>query len=118
MLLFQKIGHHSAEMDSAVSSVLRVFADSLLHVPVHRRLLLYQKLITTLGPDNSLWLFVCLVLEGHVVNVQEEPVERGEMSQRQKFILNFTRDFPPSTVITTSIRLIKYVQSLPIDKGK
>ncbi|KAJ9574702.1 hypothetical protein L9F63_008137, partial [Diploptera punctata] len=112
----------SAEMDGAVCSVLRVFADTVLDVPLHRRLHLYQKLLTTLEPDNSLWLFICLVLEGHVLHVQEEHthgsrLERGEMPQRQEFILNLTRCFTPSTIISTCIKLVKYVQSLPVDIG-
>jgi U3 small nucleolar RNA-associated protein 10 len=114
---------HSTEVDSAVCSVLRVFADTILHIPEHRRLLLFQKILSTLGPDNSLWLFLCLLLEEHVTRSQEEQTlstrrDRGELPPRLEFALNLSKSFTPSTVIVTCIKMIKYVQSLPAEKGK
>ncbi|PSN50219.1 hypothetical protein C0J52_07804 [Blattella germanica] len=109
------VGDRSSEVDGAVCAVMRVFADAALHVPAHRRLLVYQKLLDTLGPDRTLWIFVCLVLEGHVVHGEDQTQdrrERGELPQRQEFILNLTKCFPPSTIITTSIKLVKYLQVL------
>jgi U3 small nucleolar RNA-associated protein 10 len=114
---------HSSGVDSAVCSVLRVFADIVLHIPEHRRLLLFHKILSTLGSENSLWLLLCLVLEEHVTHSQEEQSlsgrrDRGELPPRLEFALNLARSFPPSTVIVTCIRMIKYVQSLPVEKGK
>jgi len=114
---------HSADVDNHVCSVLRVFADTLLHIPEHRRLLLFHKILTTIGPEHSLWLFLCLVLEEHVIHSQEEQMltgrrDRVELPQRQEFALNLARSFPPFTVIATCIKMVKYVQSLPLDKGK
>jgi hypothetical protein len=113
----------SADVDSAVCAVLRVFADTVLHIPEHRRLLLFHKILTTLGPEHSLWLFLCLVLEEHVTHSQEELMpaarkDRGELPQRLEFALNLARSFPPFTVIVTCIKMVKYVQSLPAEKGK
>ncbi|PNF34295.1 HEAT repeat-containing protein 1 [Cryptotermes secundus] len=112
---------HSSDVDSAVCSVLRVFADTALHIPEHRRLVLFHKILTTLGPENSLWLFLCLVLEEHVMRSQEEQTssgrrDRGELPPRLDFALNLSRTFSPSAVIITCIKMIKYVQSLPVEK--
>jgi hypothetical protein len=113
----------NADMDGAVCSVLRVFADTVLHIPEHRRLLLFHKILTTLGPEHSLWSFLCLVLEEHVTHSQEEltPVgqkDRGEVPQRLEFALNLTRSFSPFTVLVTCIKMVKYVHTLPVEKGK
>jgi U3 small nucleolar RNA-associated protein 10 len=106
-----------------VCAVLRVFADTVLHIPEHRRLVLFHKILVTLGPESSLWLFLCLVLEEHVVHSQEERMSArqqdwGELPPRQEFALNLCISWPPSTVIVTCIKLVKYVQSLPVEKGK
>jgi hypothetical protein len=44
--------------------------------------------------------------------------DRGELPPRLDFALNLSRTFSPSTVIITCIKMIKYVQSLPVEKGK
>jgi hypothetical protein len=66
---------------------------------------------------------MCLVLEDHVTHSQEELTpavrkDRGELPQRLEFALNLARSFPPFTVIVTCIKMVKYVQSLPVGKGK
>lgn len=106
-----------------MSAVLRVFADTVLHIPEHRRLVLFHKILTTLGAERSLWLFLCLVLEEHVIHSQEEKMSArqqywGELPPRQEFTLNLARSWPPYTVIVTCVKLVKYVQSLPVGKGK
>ncbi|XP_069672379.1 HEAT repeat-containing protein 1 [Periplaneta americana] len=106
-----KAGGSATERDSAVCSVLRVFADSALHVPEHRRLPLFQKVVATLGTENSLWLLLCLVVEAHVAHSRED-----RAPHRQEFALNLTLCFPPRTVIATCINMMKYVQTLPMQK--
>jgi U3 small nucleolar RNA-associated protein 10 len=103
--------------------VLRVFADTVLHIPEHRRLVLFHKILATLGPEHSLWLFLCLVLEEHVIHSQEERMSArqqdwGELPPRQEFALNLAISWPPVPVIVTCIKLVKYIQSLPVEKGK
>lgn len=44
--------------------------------------------------------------------------DRGELPPRLDFALNLSRTFSPSVVIITCIKMIKYVQSLPVEKGK
>jgi hypothetical protein len=61
-------------------------------------------------------------LEEHVTHSQEEQTsgrrDRGELPPRLEFAQNLSRRFLPSTVIVTCIKMIKYVQSLPVEKGK
>jgi hypothetical protein len=62
------------------------------------------------------------VLEEHVAHSQEQTLsgrrDRGELPPRLEFALNLARSFSPSTVIVTCIKMMKYVQSLPVEKGK
>ena len=51
-----------------VVDILRVFADVILDVPEHRRLRLYEILLSTLGCRDYLWLFILLTVEAHVRN--------------------------------------------------
>lgn len=54
--------------DNEIISILKIFASIVLNVPEHRRLMIFDKLLRTMGEDQFLWIFVGLVLQQQVVN--------------------------------------------------
>lgn len=104
--------------------VLRIFADVVLHVPEHRRLPLYKKLIETIGADQFLWVFVALLLEAHVTHFgdakkkDDEPMSRTLADQegpinRLDFGQNILLEFPPEVWLGNFIKLMLHIKSLP-----
>ena len=58
-----------------------------------------------------------------MIHSQEEKMSArqqdwGELPPRQEFALNLAISWPPFTVVVTCNKLVKYVQSLPVEKGK
>ncbi|XP_067001904.2 HEAT repeat-containing protein 1 [Anabrus simplex] len=105
-------GIQSSQLYSVAASVLRVFADALLHVPEYRRLALYYKLMNIMEARSFLWLFICLVLEGQV------RVGSKDQAKRVELLVDITLKFPPSTVIQNCIYVLEYVRTLPSDKDE
>ncbi|XP_065355834.1 HEAT repeat-containing protein 1 homolog [Calliphora vicina] len=112
---------------SAVIPVLKVFSDIMLDVPEHRRLPLYTKLIETLGSEEYLWMFLCVVFEAHVIDdekqrlIQKKPNKSksfaaDQMAKRIEIVLELTNTFKPQTIIGTCIQLMKYTEQLPMQK--
>ncbi|OWR49436.1 putative bap28 [Danaus plexippus plexippus] len=116
------------QLQKRVVPVLRIFADVVLHVPEHRRLPLYKKLIETLGPNQFLWVFLALLLETHITHFsdskkpdkapprnlaeQESPVNRMDFGQ------NILLEFPPEVGLENFIKLTIYMKSLPLQKDE
>ncbi|CAH2066051.1 unnamed protein product, partial [Iphiclides podalirius] len=116
------------QLQSRVVPVLRIFADVVLHVPEHRRLPLYKKLIETLGPKQFLWVFLALLLETHIAHFnenkkkdkrqqrtladQESPINRLDFGQ------SIVLEFSPEVGLENFIKLITYVKSLPMQKDE
>ncbi|CAH2104988.1 unnamed protein product [Euphydryas editha] len=116
------------QLQKRVVPVLRIFADVVLHVPEHRRLPLYRKLIETLGPNQFLWVFLALLLETHIAHFndtkkkdkrpprtladQESPINRMDFGQ------SILLEFPPEVCLENFIKLIIYMKSLPLQKDE
>ncbi|XP_046961956.1 HEAT repeat-containing protein 1 [Vanessa cardui] len=116
------------QLQKRVVPVLRIFADVVLHVPEHRRLPLYKKLIETLGPSQFLWVFLALLLETHIAHFsddkkkdkttpkslaeQESPINRMDFGQ--SILLEFT----PEVCLENFTKLIIYMRSLPLQKDE
>ncbi|XP_068621237.1 HEAT repeat-containing protein 1 [Battus philenor] len=116
------------QLQNRVVPVLRIFADVVLHVPEHRRLPLYKKLIDTLGPNHFLWVFLALLLETHIAHFneskkkdkrqqrtladQESPINRLDFGQ------SILLEFPPEVCLENFIKLITYIKSLPLQKDE
>lgn len=108
--------------------VLRIFADVVLHVPEHRRLPLYKKLIETIGSNHFLWVFVALLLEAHVANFSENKkkddlptrslAEQEAPINRLDFGQNILLEFPPEIWLGNFIKLILHIKSLPHQKDE
>ncbi|CAH0404614.1 unnamed protein product [Chilo suppressalis] len=116
------------QLQNRVVPVLRIFADVVLHVPEHRRLPLYTKLVETLGPNHFLWVFLALLLETHVTHFnddkkkdkmhnrtlanQESPMNRLDFGQ------NILLEFPPEICFENLIKLMGYIKTLPVQKDE
>ena len=57
----------SSTLLSAVTDIVRVFVDAAPHVPPHRRLPLFSHLLSTVGPQDYLYVALGLLVEKHVV---------------------------------------------------
>ncbi|XP_036321431.1 HEAT repeat-containing protein 1 homolog [Rhagoletis pomonella] len=118
-----------------VIPVLKVFSDILLDVPEHRRLPLYHKLFQTLGAEQYLWIFLCIVFEAIVLEDEKQRLLQrknknakpttssasgasgGEkFSKRLEICLELTNTFEPQITLETCIELLSYIKALPLDK--
>ncbi|VVC93212.1 unnamed protein product [Leptidea sinapis] len=114
------------QLQKRVVPVFRIFADVVLHVPEHRRIPLYKKLIETLGPYKFLWVFIALLLETHIThfnddkNKNKQPqktlADKESPMNRLDFGLSITLEFPPEVAMENFIKLIVYMKSLPVQK--
>lgn len=114
----------NAQLDATIASVMRVFVDALVDIPEHRRLSLFHKLLTTLDPQQHLWLFLCLVMESHTMHHSENTSDNKKTQEvdsrapkRIEVALQIVSKFPPDTVLLNCIRIIKYLLLLPMEKG-
>lgn len=117
-----------AQLQKRVVPVLRIFADVVLHVPEHRRLPLYRKLVETLGPNHFLWVFLGLLLETHVrhLNTDKDQARKQNRSladqelptNRLDFGQNILLEFPPEVAFENLIKLVVYLKSLPVQKDE
>lgn len=114
------------QLQNRVVPVLRIFADVVLHVPEHRRLPLFKKLLETLGPSQFLWVFLALLIETHIAHFNEPKkkdkrqsrtlADRESPLNRLDFGQNVVLEFPPEVCLENFIKLILYIRSLPIQK--
>lgn len=116
------------QLQKRVVPILRIFADVVLHVPEHRRLPLYKKLIETIGPNQFLWVFLALLLETHIAHFndgkkkdkgpsrtladQESPMNRMDFGQ------SILLEFSPEVCLENFIKLTAYMKSLPLQKDE
>uniref|UniRef100_A0A0A1XM81 HEAT repeat-containing protein 1 n=1 Tax=Zeugodacus cucurbitae TaxID=28588 RepID=A0A0A1XM81_ZEUCU len=127
----QHADNHASTVELVIP-VLKVFSDILLDVPEHRRLPLYSKLLLTLGADQFLWIFLCIVFEAHVLedekqrllqrkHKQDKPTAAAataeKFSKRLEICLELTNTFEPQITLETCIELLGYIRSLPMDKA-
>nr|CAD7572436.1 unnamed protein product [Timema californicum] len=102
------------ELTCSIARVLNVFTVALLDIPEHRRLPLFYKLLSTVDPNRSLWLLLCLVVESHVSCWSEGDLPKGhskdETPKRLEFCLSLAAMFPVDTVMRSSkqLRHFKY----------
>lgn len=116
------------ELQRRVVPVLRIFADCVLHIPEHRRLPLFKKLIETLGPRQFLWVFLALLLETHVAHFSEDKkidksrsrtlADQEAPINRIDFGESIVLEFPPEIALENFIKLIIYIKSLPLQKDE
>ncbi|XP_034937507.1 HEAT repeat-containing protein 1 [Chelonus insularis] len=94
-------------------TVLRIFIVSLPDIPEHRRIPLFVKLLQLF--ERHLYLFYLLTFESHVLIHGNDSVSQQMSSQRLEFALSISQEFSPKTLIDVCIKLLHFVQSLPVE---
>uniref|UniRef100_A0A182VU08 HEAT repeat-containing protein 1 n=1 Tax=Anopheles minimus TaxID=112268 RepID=A0A182VU08_9DIPT len=114
-----------------VIPILKIFSDIILDVPEHRRILLYVKLLQTLGANEYLWVFLGVLIEsdvmkgGHKAERQKATKSRAaaelalsELSKRMEVALAIASEFDSTVIIQTCTNLIDYLRDLPMEIEK
>uniref|UniRef100_A0A182SFB0 HEAT repeat-containing protein 1 n=1 Tax=Anopheles maculatus TaxID=74869 RepID=A0A182SFB0_9DIPT len=114
-----------------VIPILKIFSDIILDVPEHRRVLLYVKLLQTLGADQYLWVFLGVLIESDVMKGGQKAERRNagksraeaelslsELSKRLEVALLIASEFEPTVIIQTCTNLIDYLRDLPMEIEK
>ena len=112
-------------VEPVVTTVIHVFADALPEVPEHRRIAVFDKLLTTLDPEVYLWLAPTLILSnmatqgprlGRVLTKEEQGGANDRITPDMEFSLNLVHLYQPQVQLKACIRMIKYLHSLPLEK--
>ena len=110
-------------VEPVVTTVVHVFADALPEVPEHRRIAVFDKLMTTLDPEVYLWLAPTLILSnmatqgprlGKMLIKEEDSKDR--MAADVEFSLNVCHLYQPRVQLKACIRMMEYLHSLPLEK--
>ncbi|XP_043288104.1 HEAT repeat-containing protein 1 [Venturia canescens] len=104
--------------------IIRIFVVSLPHIPEHRRIPVFIKLLQLL--DKHLHIFYLVTFDAHVttgrgpllpnkvVVVAPSPARKNS-SERLEFALRISHEFSAPRILQVSIEILKFVRSLPID---
>uniref|UniRef100_A0A9J8D9A2 HEAT repeat-containing protein 1 n=1 Tax=Cyprinus carpio carpio TaxID=630221 RepID=A0A9J8D9A2_CYPCA len=106
-------------METVVSHIVHVFVDALPHVPEHRRLPILSQLMNTLGPSRFLWVLMLLLFKQHVTqtSVSATGAEKEAVVERdQDFWISVCCEFEVKEQLTSIIRILQYLMTLPQDK--
>ncbi|XP_049285458.1 HEAT repeat-containing protein 1 [Anopheles funestus] len=111
--------------------IMKIFTDIILDVPEHRRILLYVKLLQTLGANEYLWVFLGVLIESDVMKGGHKAEKRkatksraeaelalSELSKRIEVALQIASEFEPAVIIQTCTNLIDYLRELPMEIEK
>jgi len=106
-----------------VTTVIHVFADALPEVPEHRRIAVFDKLLTTLDPEVYLWLAPTLILSNMATQgprlgkmLNKEMNSKDRMAADVEFSLNVCHLYQPRVQLKACIRMMEYLHSLPLEK--
>jgi U3 small nucleolar RNA-associated protein 10 len=94
-----------------IARVLRVFVDVILDVPEHRRMPIYGHLLTQIGVDDNLHIFLLLIFESHVLHAGMK--NKNDDMKRLEIAADVCREFSPKVVIQNCIYLMKFLKELP-----
>eukprot|EP00833_Pecoramyces_ruminatium_P000810 jgi/Orpsp1_1/1174842/evm.model.c7180000051637.1 len=106
------------ELDIQMKSVIGVFIDALIHIPKHRRLRLFEILVSTLGVENFLDTIIILLLEKHVIfrNGGKTKTESNELENIPEFCISLANCFDAVSQIKTVLNILKFTLALPNEK--
>ncbi|KAG5331633.1 HEAT1 protein, partial [Acromyrmex charruanus] len=91
--------------------LLRTFIVSLPHIPEHRRMPLFVKLLQLL--DNHLHLYYLLTFESYVMKIASQKVEHP--TQWLDFALQVSQEFPPYRLLQICTKVVQFIKLLPTD---
>ncbi|KAJ1733199.1 snoRNA-binding rRNA-processing protein utp10 [Coemansia biformis] len=93
--------------------VLRVFVDSLTHIPRHRRMALFTTLVQALGADTHAAAVTSLLLEKHSARVLRGA--GGQAEDVLAFTLSLTHELTAAQQVRSCEMLLRYVAALPAE---
>ncbi|ESP03635.1 hypothetical protein LOTGIDRAFT_224297 [Lottia gigantea] len=108
-----------------IGMILRIFVDAYPHIPEHRKLMLFSKLIQIVGPDKYLWHCLLLFIEQVATKGRQTSIEDDDEDSKQAgpisttdldFILKLATSFPLVTQISSVKTMISFIASLPVEK--
>uniref|UniRef100_A0A8C2IB40 HEAT repeat-containing protein 1 n=1 Tax=Cyprinus carpio TaxID=7962 RepID=A0A8C2IB40_CYPCA len=111
----QSEGH----METVVSHIVHVFVDALPHVPEHRRLPILSQLMNTLGPSRFLWVLMLLLFKQHATQTSVSatgPEKEAVVERDQEFWISVCCEFEVKEQLSSMIRILQYLMTLPQDK--
>lgn len=91
---------NAADDATHACELLRTFIISLPHIPEHRRMPLFVKLLQLL--DNHLHLYYLLTFESHVMKIATQKTEHS--TQWLDFAFQVSQEFPPHRLLQVSSR--------------
>lgn len=112
-------------VEPVVTTVIHVFADALPEVPEHRRIPVFEKLLSTLDPEIYLWLAPTLILSNMATQgprLGRAPLKGDESDAKERivpdieFSLNVCHLYAPRVQLNACIRMIEYLHTLPAEK--
>ncbi|XP_052098508.1 HEAT repeat-containing protein 1-like [Mytilus californianus] len=111
----------SNKPEDVITMVIRVFVDAFPHIPNHRRLMLFTKLVSIEGDLSYLWRTLLLMTEqvvskGPVVDTEDESTEKIDSAPDREFRLNLCSHFTLPVQLSAAIDIIDYIMKLPDDK--
>ncbi|CAL9686707.1 unnamed protein product [Knipowitschia caucasica] len=101
---------------SVVTRILDVFVDALPHVPEHRRVPVLQQLLSTVGPQDFLWVLLGLMCKQHTTTTAAARPTAEDKDSSQKhwdLWLSICCEFSPKVQIQTVVQVLVFLQSLP-----
>ncbi|KAJ2551041.1 snoRNA-binding rRNA-processing protein utp10, partial [Coemansia sp. RSA 1933] len=98
--------------------VLRVFVDTLSHIPRHRRMALFTTLVRTMGADAYAPAVLSLLLERNVARILKSGGNKAEGPTKETedtvaFALSLTHSLPALQQIGSVETLVRYINILP-----
>ncbi|XP_056020027.1 HEAT repeat-containing protein 1-like isoform X2 [Ostrea edulis] len=100
--------------EGVITMVMQVFVDAYTHIPEHRRLMLFTRLVEIVDGNNFLWRCVLLKMT-HEISQSAGETTDGDDTEMQ-FNLNLLSQFSMTTQINSIATMISYISGLPVDK--
>ncbi|XP_078485426.1 HEAT repeat-containing protein 1 isoform X2 [Ciona intestinalis] len=113
---------------NTVTDIIRVFVDALPHIPPHRRLVVFEELINTLGGNEYLWQTLLLLVASRANKItktaQEDEQDILSGSEEDVFLpstvdalmevcSSVSNLFPDHLQLESMVRMLNFISLLP-----
>ncbi|CAG5116526.1 unnamed protein product [Candidula unifasciata] len=119
----------NVQSEDMMSAVLRVFVDAIPHIPAHRKIMLFDKLMTVVGAEKYLWRLILLFIESVTVRSSKQSVEEkvdtvpdedkpsGPVTTSDlEFLTSLCEKFSGPQLLQCFYQAVTYVIQLPEEK--
>uniref|UniRef100_H2Y6G5 HEAT repeat-containing protein 1 n=1 Tax=Ciona savignyi TaxID=51511 RepID=H2Y6G5_CIOSA len=109
-----------------VINIIRVFVDALPHIPTHRRLVVFEELINTLGCTEYLWQTLLLLVASRANKItkttqdddQEDIFLPSTVDALMEVCSSISNLYPDHLQLDSIVKMINYISLLPDENGK